>query len=379
MMGVPVVMMAYSESDPGRFSKYVVDDVKIPHPEKAEAQFIDKLLHEAARFGDSVLFPASDEALAAVSRHKEVLEPHYLVACPTWEITRKLLDKKHTYALAEKVGVAAPKTVVPQSLEDVERYLDTATFPCLVKPSQSHLFFAHFKRKMFPVANAAELMSAYKRAAAAGLEVVLQELIPGEDGEGVNYNAYVADGEALAEFTAAKIRNAPPWYGSPRVVVSREVPEVLEPGRKILRALGFHGYACTEFKRDPRDGVYKLIEVNGRHNLSSALSIRCGINFPWLEYKHLTEGALPTAQHFETEVYWIDLTRDLGHSAMNLIKERFTLGQYLKPYLSPHVFAILDTKDPKPMLKKYAFLVRNALPLKATWRKEKPTEPRTQP
>ena len=52
------------------------------------------------------------------------------------------------------------------------------------------------------------------------------------------------------------------------MVLSEHVPEVIEPGRKILQAMGFYGYACTEFKRDPRDGSHKLMEVNGRHNLS---------------------------------------------------------------------------------------------------------------
>jgi predicted ATP-grasp superfamily ATP-dependent carboligase len=129
------------------------------------------------------------------------------------------------------------------------------------------------------------MIAVYQQAAQSGLEVVLQEFIPGDDSLGVNYNSYFWDGEAIIEFTAEKLRNAPPRFGSPRVIMSKDMPEVIAPGRKILQAMGFHGFSCTEFKKDPRDDVYKLMEVNGRHNLSSQLAVSCGINFPWVHYK----------------------------------------------------------------------------------------------
>ena len=195
-------------------------------------------------------------------------------------------------------------------------------------------------------------------AARAGLDVILQEIIPGGDDCGVNYNAYFWDGEPLVEFTAQKVRNAPPTFGSPRVIVSKAIPEVIEPGRKILQAMGFYGYACTEFKRDPRDGVYKLMEVNGRHNLSTLLAVKCGINFPWLHYQHLVNGTLTQASEYRTGVYWIDELRDLGYSVKSFRQERYGWSQYVRPYLKPHVFAILSLRDPKPFVRRVSGLLR---------------------
>jgi predicted ATP-grasp superfamily ATP-dependent carboligase len=135
---------------------------------------------------------------------------------------------------------------------------------------------------------------------------------------------------------------------------------VIEPGRKILKGIGFYGYACTEFKQDPRDGIYKLMEVNGRHNLSSLLAVRCGINFPWLQYQHLVFGQLPSAADFRKDVYWIDITRDVGYSLQYLGKEKYRLGQYLRPYLRPHVYAILDLADPAPFVRRVVYLAGEA-------------------
>jgi predicted ATP-grasp superfamily ATP-dependent carboligase len=290
--------------------------------------------------------------LAAVSRNKAVLEQHYIVACTEWDITRLFIEKRHTYALAEKVGVPAPKTLIPHSVEQVEEYAQNIEFPCLVKPSQSHLFYAHFGCKMFEVQNVDEMIAIFKQSDEAGLEVMLQEYIPGEDADGANYNSYFWDGRPLAEFTAKKIRNGPPWFGSTRVAISKWIPEVIEPGRRITEAMGFYGFSCTEFKKDSRDGVYKLLEVNGRHNLSSSLAVRCGMNFPWLEYRHLVEGELPGKSDFEKGIYWIDTFRDVGYTFKHLRQERYSLAYYLRPYLGPRVFAIIDRQDPRPFFQK---------------------------
>lgn len=361
VMGVPIVAIYYDPLDMGYISKYVKERIHAPHPEKLEDQFIELLLKIAARFGGSLLIPTDDATLSTVSRNKDLLEDFYTVACTEWAITEKFIDKKHTYTLAETVGVPAPKTIIVASIDDLVRYDQTARYPCLVKPVQGHRYFEHFRTKMVQVDNFDQMLAAYRQADDAGFEVMLQEVIPGDDSLGVNYNAYFWDGEARAEFTAQQIRNGPPEFGSPRVVLSKQIPEVIEPGRKMLRALGFYGYSCTEFKMDPRDGVYKLMEVNGRHNRSSLLAIRCGINFPWLQYQHLVCGELPSACEFESGVYWSDIVRDLGYSLKYRRQESYSLSQYAKPYREPHVFANFDLRDPLPVIKEWTSLIRKVV------------------
>lgn len=357
---VPIIAVQYDDRDMGYVSKYVKERIRAPHPKESEDQFVDLLIGSADRFGGGLLIPSDDITLVAVSRHKSLLERHYTVACTEWEITERFIDKKHTYALAEEIGVPAPKTMVPQSVEDVERYGEMAQYPCLVKPTQVHLFYALFKEKMVKVDNFDQLVAAYGQARDAGLEVMLQELIPGDDSLGVSYHSYFWDGEALVEFTAQQLRNAPPETGSPRVMVSKHIPEVIEPGRKLLQAMGYYGFSCTEFKKDPRDGIYKLMEVNGRHSMAAILDVRCGINFPWLHYRHLVDGELPSARDYETGVYWINLTTDVGYSIRYFTKERYSLKQYIQPYLKPHVFAILDLKDPRPFVQRCIDMVQRA-------------------
>lgn len=350
--GVPIVVLHYKDEDVAYLSKYVTHSVASPHPETHEKEFIELLLNSAKQFGDGILYPASDETLVAVVKNKEILEEHFDVPCPDWDIVQKFIEKKYTYAIADEHGIPAPKTITPKNLEEVKAYAEQVDFPCLVKPSQSHLFFDHFKRKMFTVENEEELVSVYNQCVEAGLEVMLQEIIPGDDINVVNYNAYFWEGEPLVEFTAQHIRNAPPWWGSPRVVLSKDIPEVIEPGRKILKALDFSGYACTEFKMDDRTGIYKLIEVNGRHNLSTSLAVACGINFPYLQYRHILENEIPSQSTYKKGMYWIEIITDITNSLQFRSQEKYSFSEYLRPYRNPKVFATFSWSDLGPYPKR---------------------------
>lgn len=360
-LGIPVHVGHYEPRHIAHLSRYATTRFRTPHPEADEQAFIDLLVTEVARLGPAVLFPVADEALAAVSRHKEVLAEHFTVACPDWPVTERCIDKGLTYKLAQEVGVPVPGTFSPQSLQDVEAFARQAEYPYLVKPKEGHRFYDRFQTKMFLAHSPEEMISAYRRTADAGLEVVLQEVIPGADRLVVNYNCYMAKGRPLAEFTAEHTRNAPPGLGSPRVALSTWLPDLLEPGRRLLRAMDYDGFACVEFKHDPRDGVYKLMEVNGRHNLSTLLAVRCGMNFPYLEYRHRGYGEELTFEHFTRDVYWIDIPRDLGYSFKHRKEERFGWREWLLPYRKPHVFAILDWRDPVPFLRRIGFLAWSGL------------------
>lgn len=358
--GVPVTALRYLAKDMGHASRHVRRHVRVPHPEAEAAAFVDFLLAASDLHG-GVLVPTEDAAMVTIARHRAELEGCYAVALPEWPVIERIIDKRHTYELAASLGIPCPRTFSPASEEEALRAAAELGFPCLVKPRLSHRFFERFRAKMVEAGDAGALLAACGQAWEAGLDVLVQELIPGGDGAGVNYNSYFWEGHPVAEFTAAKVRLAPPRFGFPRVVVSRPVPEVIEPGRAILQALGFWGFSCTEFKLDGRDGRYKLMEVNGRHNVSSRLAVACGLNFPRLTYEHLATGRLPAPAAPRQGVYWIDEFKDLAYSLSGLGREGHGLRSYLAPYLAPHVMATFAWDDPRPFLTRSAYLAGEGL------------------
>ncbi len=360
--GVPIVAVHYNRTDMGHVSRYVKKKVKVPHPEAEKELFLRLLEDLAKEYPNSLLIPADDASLTVVSQNMERLSTVFTVAGTEWAVTEKFIDKRKTYALAKELGVSIPKTVFPESRDDLERGADSIGYPVVVKPCYSHIYYDAFRRKLLLAENRDQLVSAYLEAARAGIEVMLQEYIPGDDSMGVNYNSYFWDGKPLVEFTAEKVRLSPSLFGVPSVVVSKRVPDVIEPGRRVLRAMGFNGYSCTEFKRDVRDGLYKLMEVNGRHNRSALLSLACGIDFPWLQYRHLLYGELPATCLAPRDIYWIDEFRD-ALAVMHCVKNRAaTLADCMRPYIKPNIYSVFDIGDVKPFLKRCGDVIRTMLP-----------------
>jgi D-aspartate ligase len=347
--GVPVTVVSYDRRDIATSSRFARDVIRAPHPDKDEAAFVKVLLEMAHRCPGSLLIPASDAALGTVARHKTNLEDAGLiVASGGPEVTETLLNKATTFALARAAGVPSPATFAVSDEEDVRQFCASADFPAVLKPELSHIYRELVGVKWSRVESPEEALRAYAVARSHSLEVVLQELIPGDEQCGAVYNSYFWNGQPLVEFTSRKIRNSPPDTGSPSVVVSEWMPEVAEQARRLLRAAKFSGYSCTEFKRDPRDGEYKVMEVNARHNLSSLLATRCGLNFPWLQYQHLVDGVLPVQHDYEQGIYWIDVTRDMQNLCHYVGRPGYSLGDFLKPYRRSHIFAVLDRDDLGP-------------------------------
>ena len=76
----------------------------------------------------------------------------------------------------------------------------------------------------------------------------------------------------------------------------------------------------------------------------------------------LVEGELPASSVAQTNgIYWISVPSDPVRDLRWLRNEHLGLRHYLLPYLRPHVFDILDLRDPWPFLAKLAAGLRARL------------------
>ena len=346
-MGIPVVAFHYS--------------VCLPNPKVNEPVFVNSIMDLSVRYGGSLLIPTDDYTLVALSKHKKILGAKYLVDAEEWNIVSQCINKQYTYARANAIGISCPKGRVALSSGDLQGCLHDVGLPCVMKPCQGHTFCDAFGVKMLRIANEGELLTQYEKVRKLGIDVMIQELIPGGDAEGVNYNSYFVDGVPIAEFTARKLRLEPPFFGSPRVLFSSYVSEIIEPGRAILRDLRYSGFSCMEFKRDVRDGQYKLMEINCRSNRTGSLAVACGINFPWVMYQHLVHGRAVSCNGFKENVAWIEGTSDVFRFLASRRDERYSLREYIRPYRMENVFAVLSISDPLPFLKRCQYLIGQGL------------------
>lgn len=355
---IPVIVVSYEDHDMGIVSRYVKEVYRSPHPEQDEAGFMAIIKQIYDKYSKSVIIPADDATLMFLSKHKEFLSRWFIVSATDLRTTQLFIEKKYTYELCYKYGIPAPMNLVPENLSQVEAYAEKVKYPCLVKPSQGHKYYEIFRKKMETAYNKEELLFYYKQADEYGLEVMLQELIPG-DSSGLNYNSLFINGEPAAEFISEKLRYSPDNFGVPCAAKTIElIPEVVESGRKILKAMNFEGFSCTEFKKDPRDNIYKLMEVNGRHNRSAALAVEAGLNFPLILYRYQVFCEIPKNTTYKKNVFWVDESRDLMSTFLKTLRLKYSFSKFIEPYIKDHVYAVTDGSDIRPILKRIADIIK---------------------
>ena len=85
-------------------------------------------------------------------------------------------------------------------------------------------------------------------------------------------------------FCGRKLVQMPRGFGTCRVGEARWRDDVVEQALALLTALGYHGIAQTEFRLDPRDERFKLMEVNPRLWQWHGLARACGVDLPRIAY-----------------------------------------------------------------------------------------------
>lgn len=341
----------------GRFSRYREKFFKCPSVKDGEAflDFLENLVEKESLRG-WVVFPTDDETVYFLSNHKSFLEEHLCIPTPPWGATKYLYDKRLTYQLADDLGIPIPKTWYPRSLEEVLG-LEIA-FPAIIKPAIKDRFYPEIRSKAVLVNSKAELIDAYERANLIinSSEIMIQDVIPGGPDNLFSFCSLFKNGKVLARLVARRARQHPMDFGHASTFVETvDIPELEVIGKKFLEATGYYGLSEVEFKRDPRDGRFKLLEVNARTWGWHTLGLIAGVNFPYLLFQDLI-GQSTSANSYEKDVKWARIITDFPTAMKEIFRGRMKLRGYLKSLKGKKELAVFSWRDPLPFLVELALL-----------------------
>jgi len=351
--GVPVVAVDHYPTSIGLASRYSVP--MLCHDPRYDEE---GLLQDLERIGAAlpqraVLFPAFDDHVWAFSRHAERLEKYYILPFARWAAMQRLADKETQMKAAWAAGVDTPRTYFVHSPEDLAEAAREVPFPALFKPLRHQEMRRRFGVKVVLAETAADLAAAYEKASSCG-GLMLQEVVPGDDQDFYTFGAYHdASSRPLGQFVSRKIRQHPRDFGESRIAESDWVPDVASTSLSLLDELAYHGVSGTEYKRDPRDGRLKLMEVNARHWLHHTLATAAGVNLSSVAYSDAV-GKPYVAPAQRDGVRWLDFERESRDTLGELRRGQIRPLEVLSGLRGVRVDAVYAFDDPAPAVREMA-------------------------
>ena len=294
-----------------------------------------------------VLFATSDATSELVALRSEVFAKHLDFLVPPAELLARILDKRAQYRAAEAVGVPIPLTSFPDSEAELRGVASGFEYPCILKPYESHR--RGMTRKVVEVRSESELLAAYREHTGRGLRLMVQEIVPGGEDALFGYLGFWdAAGRERAWVTKRKLRQYPPGFGDGSYQVSATCDEVAELARDLLSALRYRGLVGVEFKRDPRDGVFRLMEINPRTVSGNQLAISAGVDFPWIVYRHLC-GEVFEQPRFRPGVHYLNEEWDIKAFLALRKQRKLGAGAWLRSLGATESFALARRGDWQPL------------------------------
>jgi len=232
-----------------------------------QADYLDFLLEVGAKLGKGcILIPTSDELAVFVAENAPKLREYFVFPDYDPAVVSGLASKQGMYALANQHHVPTAVTRFPQQLDEVLAMKDELMFPVMLKAINGDRLVAQTGKKMLIVHSFEELVDNFRKLD-DGQEpnLMIQEYIPGGDDQVFIFNGYFdRNSDCLAAYTGHKLRQYPIHIGSASLGICRWNPQVADQTTRLMKDLGYRGILDIGYRLDPRDGKYKVLDINPR-------------------------------------------------------------------------------------------------------------------
>lgn len=346
--GIPVWLLQQGGHLVASASRYVCK--RLPWPETDDEARIGILadLSDRYQLQQWLLIPTDDSAVALTARYHQQLAGHYKITVPPWEEVEWACDKRLMHRLAEQVGIHAPWTVWPCDRDELATI--DCRFPAIVKPAVRMRPSTLAIPKAWFAEDRKALLACYDQAARVicSDDLIVQEVIPGGGQAQFSYAALSRKGHSLASIVARRTRQFPRDFGQfSTYVETMDEPGVSEPAERLLAASGYTGLVELEFKKDLRDGQFKILDVNPRIWGWHTLSRLAGVDFPYLLWLLANEKPVPELRGCAGK-RWMYTSADLRVAFEDIVQGHLSLGGYLRSLRGPLESAIFAWDDPLP-------------------------------
>jgi len=217
-----------------------------------------------------VLMPIGERSTDFVTRHEDEFKKYVKLACAPRNVYIKAFNKQITFDQAMKSGIPCPYT--RRSGQTIEDYLQHCKFPIIIKPRQGIGSIGYHKF------NTEEEFRGYLADKSFNVDdYVVQEFVKFDNRIGTNLFVDKL-GNVCTSYAVDVLRWFPIDAGAGVLIQTVDAHEVLQYAGRLLKDLGWQGFANVAFMVDKKTGEPRLMEINGRIPASVKVAFMCGCN-----------------------------------------------------------------------------------------------------
>ncbi|MCW3975846.1 MAG: hypothetical protein NWE86_06360 [Candidatus Bathyarchaeota archaeon] len=347
---VYLAMEQNNKFNTAKFSSYFKKVYNIPGI-GYNREVVKRFLKNFCLSNRAVVYPFTDSNTLILSEIKDELPDNYYYVVGDKEAVETLVKKDKFYQTLQHSRINYPLTYFPKDQDSIQQIGAMVSYPVFVKPSISQLFLkilsekktseeSYFRKKFnhgFVAYSKKELTKYYQFSTRHGMKVMVQELIPGPPSSSYQlegyYNSYY-DPDII--FARQRLRIEPLDFGDAVLSISIPIKKLTEEKKVInefIKSIGYKGLMSAEFKKDPRDGKMKILEINTRPWLNCWLSSVCRSDIIFYSYLDAIGEKTKNIEEYEIGVKSIILPSDLLASAKMLKAGNLSFQDWIRSYL----------------------------------------------
>jgi D-aspartate ligase len=262
-LGVPVYGVVEDAYVPLASSRYLKRAFVWDPCPRNPASFVQAMTSVGEAIAQPTVVISMDDLSAVfVAQNAGKLRPWFIVPRVAADIPRKLANKACLVNICCKMGIPFPRSIVPHCVDEIKSFVEKTGFPVVAKAVDQWLPLpdTHSTRMLRTEEDLCCFLEGYEFG--NGPRLMIQEHIPGDDW--ICHGYYNSKKMLAVTFTGKKLRGYPPEAGSTALGISVENELLRHESERLLKSVGYSGIVDMDWRRDERDGSYKLLDCNPR-------------------------------------------------------------------------------------------------------------------
>jgi len=342
--GHHVTILSEEKLSYGWVSRYPDKKILSPSAHKEPEAFLTFLTEHIAQNHYDIVIPLFDDSAGIVGENKKTLQQYAKIAIPDYQAFIYGHDKNLTMEVAKKIDVPHPKTM-DLEIHTLQEAIGYCGLPALIKPN-----IGAGAKGITKVESFEELQAVYAQIRDKFGACTLQEFIPPG---GRQFKCQIfrdTDGSIKGATTFVKHRYFPVTGGTTSCGEVVEIPELIEYATRVADEIDWIGFGDFDSIEDPRDGSYKLMEINTRITGSIKAGMDAGVDYAQMIVQQEL-GEEVSTYHSSHGVILRQLSLDVMWFLYSTNKQRFsTVPNWFKFWGKQIHYQDGTWSDPLPMI-----------------------------